>query len=85
MSDPNELRDRLLVLGETFVKANKPTVARIIAETMSELELAREAQLCLIDLVLECNPRKGEYAIPSREAIEWAYRIIRRRTREIEK
>jgi hypothetical protein len=78
MSDMNDLRARLNAIGEAFVLKEKSVIARTIAEAMAELELAREAKLCLIDLVLECNPRKGEYAIPSRELIDWAHRIIRR-------
>jgi hypothetical protein len=80
-----ELRKQLLLLGHLFVKQDKPAAARIIAEAISELELAREVQLCLIDFVIECNPRKGMYAIPPADLIEWGHRIIRRRARENKK
>jgi hypothetical protein len=77
-TDYGALRANLLVLGEALAKSNANSSARIIAEAMAELELARESRLCLLDFLIECNPRKGEYAIPPVDLIEWGYRIIRR-------
>jgi hypothetical protein len=77
-TDYAALRENLLLLGEAFTKSNANSSARIIAEAMAELELAREARLCLLDFLIECNPRKGEYAIPPVDLMKWGYRIIRR-------
>lgn len=77
-TDYGALRANLMLLGESLVKGNANSSARIIAEALAELELAREARLCLLDFLIECNPRRGEYAIPPVDLIKWGYRIIRR-------
>jgi hypothetical protein len=79
MNDHEAIRKGLLTIGHAFAKhEDGAAYARIVAQAMAELELTREMKLCLLDFVLECNPRKGEYAIPRKDLIAWGYRIIRR-------
>jgi hypothetical protein len=79
MNDHEAIRNSLLRIGHAFAKHEDGAAhARVVAQAMTELELTREMKLCLLDFVIECNPRKGEYEIPSKELIAWAYRIIRR-------
>lgn len=79
MNDHEAIRSGLLRIGSALAKHEDGAAhARVVAQAMVELELVREMKLCLLDFVIECNPRKGEYAVPKKELIAWAYQIIRR-------
>ena len=79
MNHHEYVRSGLMRIGEAFAKhEDGAQYARVAAQAMSELELAREMKLCLLDFVIECNPREGEYATPPKDLIAWAYKIIKR-------
>jgi hypothetical protein len=79
MKDHEAIRSGLLKIGNAFAKHEDGSAhVRVVAEAMAELESVREMKLCLLDFVIECNPSKGEYAVPPKDLIAWAYRIIRK-------